>query len=83
MLLIDCPFCGARNETQFVYGGPVSVERPDPTAVQDDDWVDFLTMVPNPVGPVHEKWWHARGCGEWFTLWRDTVTHDIVQGPAK
>jgi sarcosine oxidase subunit delta len=83
MLLIDCPFCGARNEIQFVYGGPVSVERPEPTAVKDDDWVDYLTMVPNPVGPVHEKWWHARGCGEWFTLWRDTVTHDIVQGPGK
>ncbi len=83
MLLIDCPFCGGRNETEYVYGGPVSVDRPDPCAVSDADWLDFLTMVPNPVGPVQERWWHARGCGEWFTIWRDTATHDIVQEPAK
>ena len=37
-----------------------------------------LTMVPNPIGPVEEKWFHARGCGEWFTIWRNTMTHEIV-----
>jgi sarcosine oxidase subunit delta len=83
MLLINCPFCGERNETEYVYGGPVSADRPDPNAVNDDEWIDYLTMVPNPVGPTHERWWHAKGCGDWFTLWRDTATHDIVKGPKK
>ncbi|MGI9394255.1 MAG: sarcosine oxidase subunit delta [Boseongicola sp.] len=81
MMLINCPFCGARNETEFVYGGPVGPDRPDPTKVSDDEWLDYLLMVPNPTGPVEERWWHARGCGDWFTIWRDTVTHDIVDGP--
>ncbi|MGI9389476.1 MAG: sarcosine oxidase subunit delta [Boseongicola sp.] len=81
MLLITCPFCGARNETEFVYGGPVGPDRPDPAVVPDDEWLDFLLMVPNPTGPVEERWWHARGCGDWFTIWRNTVTHDIVDGP--
>lgn len=81
MLLISCPFCGARNETEFVYGGPVGPPRPDPSQCSDADWLDYLLNVPNPMGPVQERWWHARGCGDWFTIWRDTVTHDIVTGP--
>jgi len=81
MLIIECPFCGARNETEFVYGGPVGAPRPDPTSVSDETWRDYLLMVPNPVGPVQERWWHARGCGDWFTIWRNTLTHDITQGP--
>ncbi len=81
MILIPCPFCGRRNESEFIYGGPVSAERPDPNAVSDAEWVAYLTVTPNPLGPVQEKWWHARGCGEWLTIWRDTRTHDIVEAP--
>ncbi|MDP5218545.1 sarcosine oxidase subunit delta [Ruegeria sp. 2205SS24-7] len=81
MLLIPCPFCGARSESEFIYGGPVRAARPDPNVVSDADWVDYLTVVPNPLGPVQEHWWHARGCGEWLTIWRDTRTHDIVEAP--
>jgi len=81
MLLITCPFCGKRNESEFIHGGPVGSDRPDPDAVSDAEWVEYLTVTPNPLGPVQEKWWHARGCGEWFTIWRDTRTHDIVEAP--
>ena len=81
MLLITCPFCGARNETEFAYGGPVAADRPEPVEVSDEEWLDYLLMVPNPIGPVEERWWHARGCGDWFTIWRNTITHDIVEVP--
>ncbi len=81
MMLIPCPFCGKRNESEFTYGGPVGADRPDPNAVTDAEWVEYLTVAPNPLGPVQERWWHARGCGEWLTIWRDTVTHDIVEAP--
>ena len=80
MLLITCPFCGARNETEFVYGGPVGKDRPDPTTCGDEEWLEYLLIVPNPIGPVEERWWHARGCSAWFTIWRNTVTHDITIG---
>ncbi len=82
MMLIPCPFCGHRNESEFTYGGPVKPDRPDPNATSDEDWVEYLTTVPNPFGPVQERWWHARGCGTWLTIWRDTRTHDIVEGPS-
>ena len=80
MLLIPCPHCGERNESEFVNGGPVRARRPDdPRALDDAAWVDWLTVVPNPMGPVREKWWHRLGCGAWFTVTRDTVTHAVVR----
>lgn len=80
MLLIDCPFCGKRNESEFVYGGPAMPQRPkDPAAMSDADWVDYLIVPPNPMGPVEERWWHLRGCGLWLTIRRHTVTHEIEE----
>ena len=70
MLVIPCSFCGDRSESEFAFGGAVEPDRPDPAAVTDAEWVDYLTVVPNP-----------RGCGEWLTIWRDPRTHDIVGGP--
>lgn len=81
MMLIPCPFCGPRNESEFAHGGAVKPGRPDPNGVTDAQWVDYLMQVPNPLGPVEERWHHARGCGAWFTIRRDTRTHDIVEGP--
>jgi len=79
MLLISCPHCGARNESEFHNGGPSRSPRPDdPDSVGDAQWVDYLTVPNNPMGPVDEKWWHVRGCGAWFTLRRDTVTHQFL-----
>jgi len=82
MLLITCPFCGPRSEVEFSFGGPVVPKRPEaPQDLSDADWVDYLTVVPNPMGPLQEKWWHGKGCGAWLTLTRDTVTHDIIGQP--
>jgi heterotetrameric sarcosine oxidase delta subunit len=82
MMNIPCPFCGPRNEAEFAFGGPVKPKRPDPNAVDDREWTDYLIQVPNPLGPVEERWWHVKGCGTWLTIWRDTRTHDILEGPA-
>ena len=85
MLLISCPHCGPRNESEFQYGGPARIARPDSSngdtdAMDDEQWVDYITVPNNPMGPVDEKWWHVRGCGAWLTLSRDTVTHLIAEG---
>ena len=83
MLLIPCPHCGPRNESEFQHGGPARIQRPvDIGAMDDEQWVDYLTVLQNPMGPVDEKWWHVRGCGAWLTLSRDTVTH-LILGPAR
>ena len=77
MMNIPCPFCGPRNESEFSFGGPVKPVRPDPNAVSEEDWIEYLTCVPNPLGPVQERWWHVRGCGQWVAIRRHTVTHEI------
>ncbi len=43
MLLITCPHCGPRNETEFRYGGEAHVAYPaDDSAVDDATWGRFL-----------------------------------------
>jgi len=78
MLLLTCPFCGPRSENEFVHGGPCKAQRPDNSAnYTDREWVEYLTVSTNPIGPVSEKWWHVKGCGEWIIIKRDTLTHEI------
>ena len=78
MLVIHCPFCGPRNESEFMHGGPARQQRPqNPDDLNDTQWINHLTIVPNPVGDLQEKWWHVRGCGQWTTVTRHTVTHEI------
>ena len=79
MLLIPCPWCGPRDETEFAYGGEAHIERPDaPDALDDDAWADFLFHRTNPKGAHRERWMHAHGCRRWFNVERDTVSHAIA-----
>jgi heterotetrameric sarcosine oxidase delta subunit len=50
----------------------------DPDQLSDQEWVEYLTVPQNPIGPVEERWWHVRGCGKWLTITRDTLTHEIT-----
>jgi sarcosine oxidase subunit delta len=79
MLLIDCPWCGARDETEFRYGGEAHISRPpDPAALSDAQWAEYLFMRSNPKGLYRERWVHAQGCRRWFNAERHTVTHRIT-----
>ena len=79
MLLIPCPWCGPRDESEFAYGGEAHIARPaEPDALTDAEWADYLFMRTNPKGAHRERWVHAHGCGRWFNVARDTVSHDIA-----
>jgi heterotetrameric sarcosine oxidase delta subunit len=78
MLLIACPWCGARDETEFTYGGDASVARPDPARADAAAWYDYVYVRANPKGPHDELWYHAAGCRRWLKVRRDTVTHAIL-----
>lgn len=78
MLLISCPYCGPRDETEFSYGGEAHIARPsDPEALSNAEWADYLFMRTNPKGWHSERWAHAQGCRRWFNVARHTVTHEI------
>ena len=78
MLLIVCPWCGPRAETEFSYGGEAGIVRPpDPDALSDAEWADYLFNRANPRGAHRELWNHGHGCRRWFVVERDTVTYRI------
>jgi sarcosine oxidase subunit delta len=79
MFLIDCPHCGARDESEFTCGGEAHIARPqDPDQVSDVQWAEYLFMRNNRKGLHFERWVHVHGCRRWFNLCRNTVTHEIV-----
>ena len=77
MLRISCPYCGERDEPEFVFGGPSHVTRPGLEA-DDETWTGYLFNRDNPVGLHFERWLHAYGCGRWFNVARNTLTHEIL-----
>ncbi|PHQ68857.1 MAG: sarcosine oxidase subunit delta [Sneathiella sp.] len=78
MLRIDCPFCGTRDETEFVYGGDASRLRPDMAETSEEVWNDYVFLRPNPKGPHPEYWFHQHGCRSWLKVTRNVVTHEIT-----
>ncbi|MFT5572913.1 MAG: sarcosine oxidase subunit delta [Cryomorphaceae bacterium] len=76
MLIISCPWCGPRDESEFSYGGEAHIARPlDPDALSDAQWADYLFNRTNTKGLLKERWMHASGCRRWFNAERDTVTY--------
>ena len=79
MLLIPCPWCGPREETEFTCGGEAHIARPrQPSALSDDQWAEYLFMRQNPKGVHYERWRHTLGCGRWFNAVRHTVSDEIL-----
>jgi sarcosine oxidase, subunit delta len=78
MLLITCPWCGPRAETEFTCGGEADIARPThPENLSDAEWADYLFMRQNIRGRHREQWHHSFGCRRWFVVERDTVTYDL------
>ena len=78
MLLIPCPDCGPRDETEFHYGGQAHVPYPEnPAELTDREWAEYLFYRDNTKGAFAERWLHATGCRQWFNMLRDTLSYDI------
>ena len=78
MLLIQCPFCGKREESEFHQGGEAHIERPTvPDDLSDDEWANYLFHRDNKKGVYLEPWVHRHGCRRWFNVARNTKTNEI------
>jgi sarcosine oxidase, subunit delta len=77
MMQLNCPWCGQRDEPEFHCGGPAQIARP-PLDASDQTWAQYLFFRDNPKGMLHERWCHAYGCGQWFQVARNTVTHEVL-----
>jgi sarcosine oxidase subunit delta len=80
MLEIKCPYCGARPQVEFAYGGDSTVKRPELNKeITDRDWDNFVYYRKNPRGKHSELWHHISGCRQWFKAQRDTTTHEFIK----
>jgi len=80
MLLITCPHCGPREESEFACGGEAHIARPlVENSITDAEFADYLFLRDNPKGMFLERWRHTAGCRRWFNVARDTVSHDIIE----
>jgi heterotetrameric sarcosine oxidase delta subunit len=79
MFVIECPWCGSRDLSEFSYGGEAHIDRPEKSETMSDaEWAEFVFMRSNPKGVLAERWNHAAGCRRWFNMLRNTATDDIL-----
>jgi sarcosine oxidase, subunit delta len=79
MLLITCPWCGTRDQSEFSYGGQAHIARPaENAAMTDQQWAEFVFLRDNPKGLFNERWMHASGCRKWFNAVRNTATDQFL-----
>ncbi len=80
MLLINCPYCGERDQSEFSNGGEAHVARPkNPELVSDREWSEYVFIRANPKGIFYERWVHIHGCKKWFNAVRNTSTDEILK----
>jgi sarcosine oxidase subunit delta len=75
MILLPCPNCGARNVSEFRFGGEVT-KQPAPDQTTPASWARYLYMRKNFLG-VQREWWYHNACGSWFIAERHTKTQEI------
>ena len=75
MLLIDCPHCGPRAQSEFAYDR--TLDAIVQLAMVPSDAMTTLYTRANPRGWSDELWHHRFGCRTWLVVRRQTVTHAI------
>jgi len=79
MFLIDCPYCGTRDQTEFSHAGEAHISRPtNSEELSDAEWAEFVFMRTNTKGIHAERWNHAAGCRRYFNMLRNTATDEIL-----
>ena len=77
-MLVPCPWCGERDESEFSFGGEAHLERPQESC-SDKEWTEYIFMRKNIKGEHKERWIHINGCRQWFNAVRNTTTNSFLQ----
>lgn len=75
MKIMHCPINGARNISEFVWGGDVKLAPEHDCS--DVAWAEHLFFEDNVAGEVVEWWLHAPS-NTWFIAQRNTLTDEIL-----
>jgi len=77
MKIVHCPINGPRPLQEFHYGGEVR-DMPDPAAVSDAEWADYVFNRNGQPG-IKTEWWYHIASGTWFIAERDIVNDQFVR----
>ena len=80
MLLVPCPHCGPRNQSDLRLVGE-SHARPDPNTATREEWGSYLYLRDNPADWLKETWYCRSGCRQFFALERNTATNEFRTPP--
>ena len=75
MKILNGPVNGPRAVTEFAYWGELR-EMPDPAAVSDEQWADYV-FNRNGAPGIKKEWWCHTPSNTWFIAERDTVTNEV------
>jgi heterotetrameric sarcosine oxidase delta subunit len=74
--LLTCPYCGAREVTDFGYGGEVQQRPASAPSRRELNTYNYFRR--NVAGVQREWWYHRSGCRAWFVAERDTRTNEVL-----
>ena len=77
-MLINCPYCGPRDVSEFTYQGEDGRLRPDPASTDQGAWNAYVYDRLNTAGDHAELWQHSGGCRSHLKVTRSTMTHAIT-----
>jgi sarcosine oxidase subunit delta len=77
MKILTCPVNGPRVVTEFTYWGELR-EMPDPAAVSDGQWADYV-FNRNGAPGIKKEWWCHTPSNTWFIVERDTVRDEVLR----
>ncbi|MEK9752518.1 MAG: sarcosine oxidase subunit delta [Rhodospirillaceae bacterium] len=78
MMLITCPWCGPRAQTEFAYEDAATAKRPAMAETDMAAHFEYAYGRDPRRGAQDELWRHTAGCGRFLKVRRDTLTHEIT-----
>lgn len=77
MKVMVCPVNGARSISEFVYGSEVR-SMPEPQAVDDATWANYIFNRSGSAG-IKKEWWCHTPSNTWFIAERNTQTDEVLR----
>ena len=74
--VLTCPNCGAREVTDFAFGGELSARPRARPSFRELNTYNYFRR--NAAGVQREWWFHRSGCRAWFIAERNTVTNEVL-----
>jgi len=78
MLLINCPYCGERDQSEFSYGGRIRNYPALDSSASIETWHRAIHLHDSSQTPIGEYWHHECGCEQWIEINRDVDSHEMT-----